>query len=519
MARSMVRPLGKLLGIWRGVCTDSKGLLEKYYSARSSLGLYNSVIVTGSYSTDQPYAQEELHSAISRAVLGVIACHDILRCCIQGDDESKPVFVLSDDLDITAMISLRTITKDQSVIQHLEELHDQAWRQQNETPPWRIGLLWPDQSRPSGIAVTKVDIAFVFHHALADGLSGAAFHSCLLQKLNELSFCSNAVAKSPSPDKLSVVAPVEKLISFHNSLLFLLREVLQEYGPSWLFGRQTQYYSGADCGVSATCPYTTHLRLLEIDAEEVQSLLRQCKIHSVTMTSLITASLVISLAINLPSARSLVGSTPYTMRGVSGTGFQDLCNQTSGFDTTYDSTDLDDIRQYSTSDMSLLTNTLWSIAARHTSQLKSTQSAIHKDNPVGLLPYVSDFHTFFTKKLHRKREKSFEVSNLGLVPFSPSSRLAAPDPTTDHTPTSHRPSTGDRRWRIEKAVFSQGAAVVGPALALSCASVRDGPMTITMSWQENVVEEGIVEKVVDRLAKTLRTVAGEIKDGEGDPAY
>ena len=40
---------------------------------------------------------------------------------------------------------------------------------------------------------------------------------------------------------------------------------------------------------------------------------------------------------------------------------------------------------------------------------------------------------------------------------------------------------------VERVIFAQCAAPVGPALALNVAGVKGGPMTVTFSWQDKIV--------------------------------
>jgi Alcohol acetyltransferase len=371
-------------------------------------------------------------------------------------------------------------------LQQLESEHDTPWTNQENSPAWKL-IIFQNHKAKSAI----FDVAFVYHHGLADGLSGSVFHSSLLAAVSEL---SSQVDSSTRPiRRISVelpsllTPPVEALVKFNISWIFLASQVLQEYGPRFLFGRKSTPYTGQDCTVSDLIPYRTRLRSLDIDPQTVKQLLAKCKAKNTSMTCLLSLVLVHSLATAVPSAESFIGTIPYTLRPVSGTDYQTMVNQTSALESDYSSELLQRLRETELEqNVQALARQLWEAAEQESALLRTHITNCLNNNLVGLLPYVSDHHEFYRKKLNRKREQTFEVSNIGAT--RPRTAVSSP-------------------WTVERVIFTQGAAVVGPALSLNVASVIDGPSTLTFSWQEKIIEDHIMTATTSRFESLLKALA------------
>ena len=191
-----------------------------------------------------------------------------------------------------------------------------------------------------------------------------------------------------------------------------------------------------------------------------------------TLTSLLTAALVAALADALPGAPRFLGITPYSLRDMTGTSIEDMVNQVSGFETSYPANIPGPILKSSNASGRL--DSIWDTAEYFYAQMRDELARSPRDNLVGLLPYVSDYIDFYRKKIGKAREASFEVSNLGVF----TSQDAQP-----------------RQWVLKNMTFTQGAQPVGPAFAVNCVSVRGGPLTVAITWQNTVVDEDIIDAV------------------------
>jgi hypothetical protein len=52
-------------------------------------------------------------------------------------------------------------------------------------------------------------------------------------------------------------------------------------------------------------------------------------------------------------------------------------------------------------------------------------------------------------------------------------------------------------------VFSQSANVTGPAFEVSVATGGDGCLTLSVSWQQGVVDDAFIERVIGYLRDEL----------------
>lgn len=466
------------------------GMLEKLYTARQVLGIYHSVIITASYTYHFKLDNKSLHSIFCTAISRLLHQHAPLCCYVEGERTAEPVFRRLDTLQVEDVLQISTLAKGESLAVKLQDLHDQPW-DWNQKPLWKLVVLEQpetDYSTGTGTVTStgtatgtstgtrfKLHVAFVYHHAIGDGLSGVAFHRSLLQELEIVQSIDLDERQPPQaidvPTSVSLIEPIEKLVTFPLSWPFLVKQVVQEYAPRWIIGAPSPLWAGLTVQTIEDCPLRSRIGIVAIPDNEVQKLLKQTKEHNVSLTSLLTASIVSALAYAIPEASRLIGITPYTLRRVTRTSMDEMVNQTSGFETSYEADLLNRIRK-SSNDMERR-ESLWQTASYFHSQMQDELARCPRDNVVGLLPYVSDHINFYRKKIGRAREATWEVSNVGVVK------------------TSQVP----RSWKLEGMTFTQGAAPVGPAFAVNCASVKGGPLTLAISWQDSIIGEDIIDAV------------------------
>ena len=467
---------------------NDQGLLEKLYTARHSLDLYYSISAINTYRSNKVYDGSQLEIILTTALERVVRQHAALCCGIHGEATRNPCLVLVDNIDLREKLAFRSLHSGASIMQHLEIEHNERWSAQETSPPWKVIVLQREKGDPC-----ILDVALIYHHALGDGMSGAAFHTSLLKEMTEVCLQQHLPTKPVDnvtiTPPLLLTPPIEELVKFKNTWSFLLGQVLQEYGPRVIFGRSDEPYTGLPCQDLESLPFKTKLELVEIDAELVQSLLANCKLRKVSMTALLSATLALSLALAIPSALAFSGQIPYTLRRATETDYEAIVNQTSAVEIEYEKDLLNDIRQGHTGEHAdAAVQLLWSRAEQDSVRLREAIADPLNNNVVGLLPYLADHHEFHRKKLENKREKTWEVSNIGAI---------------------KRRADEQGAWTITRSIFTQGAAVVGPAMNLNIASVFDGPMTIMFSWQQGIIEESVVASTIATFGSTLRKLAGQ----------
>jgi hypothetical protein len=466
--------------------------------------------VSSRYTLPNNLSPSHLTSALYTALSRLISRHPALCCGIIGESGAKPEFIALESIDLKRSVQILAdggdgeVSDDERLCKVLQEQHDALWTDLDSRPGWKVIVRHlprttttcstdtsPQEPEPSR---GQMDIFFIYHHALVDGLSGAAFHRCLLQELRNVAENPTPPDKSVEtvvaiPQPISLIAPLENLVSFPLSWSFLLWMALRIFAPSWLF--PNKHWTGANTQLPSLDAYRSHVRLVRVPATQLNILLAACRGQGVTMTALISSLAAVSIAKTLPAGESLKGVTPYSARRLTGTPVDEMVNQTSGFETVYPATLLSplhdaDITPDAEAEM------IWKIARHYHTQMKAELARTPKDNLVGLLPLVSDYHAFYRGRLDQKRAESFEVSNLGV--FKDTKGAAA---------RGESATQKGGAWKIESMTFSQGAMVVGPALAFSCVSVEDGPLNITMTWQDGALEDGFGDEVVGKMQRFL----------------
>ncbi|MCJ1248974.1 hypothetical protein MMC30_006195 [Trapelia coarctata] len=461
------------------------GMLEKLYTARQVLGIYNSVIVTATYTVRSELEATSLYSIFCATIFGLLYRHPSLCCYFEGADTLEPKFRRLDTIQVKDVLQLLDLEKRESLAQKLQEFHDQQWPIERK-PLWKLVVMREPQIASDTSIGSKLHIAFIYHHVIGDGLSGTAFHMSLLRELEDIEQTSQDLQEAPkaidTPVSTSLIEPIEKLTVLPLSWLFLIKQVVQEYAPRWLIGAPSPLWAGLPIQTLDKCPFRSRVRIVTIQADGVESLLEEGKKHSVTLTSLLTAALVSALADALPGAPRFLGMTPYTLRRVTGTSMDNMVNQTSSFETSYQANFLNRIRKASNAKERV--ESLWNTAGYFHAQMQDELARCPLDNLVGLLPYVFDHIKYYQKKIGKAREATWELSNLGVFRT-----------TQESLPGS---------WRLENMTFTQGAQPVGPAFAVNCVSVQGGPLTIAITWQDSVVHEDIIDALAHDFADLPR---------------
>lgn len=103
-----------------------------------------------------------------------------------------------------------------------------------------------------------------------------------------------------------------------------------------------------------------------------------------------------------------------------------------------------------------------------------------------MLRYVNNYQQeLFLSKVGKRRESSYEVSNLGVFKNWKNEELE-----------KHGKGPG---VEIGRMVFTQSANVTGSAFEVSAITGGDGCLVLGISWQKGVVEDILIEKVMETV--------------------
>ncbi|WQF84652.1 Putative alcohol acetyltransferase/N-acetyltransferase [Colletotrichum destructivum] len=468
------------------------GNMERYSTARHSLGLYRCVSVTGRYAVPPGTDLEVLKTKLRGAVAQVVMEQPFLRVGIANEDKEAACYVHIPRINFAEHIQWlspsRPEAADAVLCKHLSFQHDQLWLQLDQRPPWRIAVIPIDTAQGSP---SEIEVVFSFHHAIGDGTSGSIFLSRLLNALLNPVVISELEADQLELSEPPILpGPQEQLINGRISWPYFLWELWAAFGPSWLKSKPDVIpWKGR--AIDFSMPYQTNVQLLRLPAAIATRLLATARAHSLTLTPLLHALVAASLSRHLPAskAQALEPCSAMSLRRfVPATAGLDVDKQFSilvtstGHPIPKASTAI--LRESSGQD---LEQAIWGVAASVKNDLKSRLATLPHDDITAMLKYVSNFHEFFTKKDHGERGNSWEVSNLGAI---------------------NGGATEGALWKLNRAVFSQSAMTVGPGFAVNVAGIAGGEVTITLTWNENIVDTALLESLAADLDSWTHRLAG-----------
>ena len=464
--------------------------MEKFSTARHSLGLLRPVAFTARYEApNSSLSSEEVLPLLYAALHTVVAKHPALNCGIVNEHLPDPAYVRLENIDLRHCVVVKQDTKSGSLWHEktLEDIlsheHSLLWQHLSTRPPWKL-LVIPHFYGSNTSIRPVFDMSFVFHHALIDGLSGPAFHSSLLEALNRPSepTCTSPIIKVAQ--SINLPPPIEDRLNLNVTYRHLLSELLDTYLPTWM--RRLCLSSGLPwTGSLATLPtdspYLSNVRVIEIPADRLNDILTYSRQARSSFTAILHGIIVLHLLQLIPDAQAFVASTPYSVRSFVGTSPEEIVNQVSVVTTTYS-------RHLIESEAEKADSAVVHAIGRHVlDDLRESKTAFPVNNALSLLPYVNDFHNFFRNKIGQRRAATFEVSNLGVF----------------RQVLDRKETKIGQDWHVQRVLFTQAGSVVGNALSFNVASVEGGPLTISLTWQDDAVETGQAETLLQQIKESF----------------
>ncbi|KAH8680113.1 alcohol acetyltransferase [Tricladium varicosporioides] len=470
--------------------TRPVGNLEKFSTVRHAHGFYRCVGNTARYSF--PSSLKDLSALLEIALAKVILQHASLCVGITREDTETSQFVRLESINVYQCIEYHKLKSstpneyEQGLIKVLERQHSALWPDIDRLPPWKLIIMQSDTTSSTGRMT--FDAMFAFHHAIADGLSGVAFHRTLVSALNTPS--STASLKShilTIPKAMNLSPPLEKCVSFTNSWLYIIQQIWKEFGPRLPFTTlPPDAWTSTPPSLDSVKNYTSRLEAFFIAPELVPKILVECRKHNTTLTGLMQALAALSLAQSVPEAETFTQTCPFSLRHLSGTSPDAIVVQVSAYESTFPVPVISSLR--STPNPTKLSTILWSLAQSFKTELTREIASLPKNNIIGMIPYISNMHNFMLGKFGKKRGATYELSNAGAFVNEAGEGV---------------------EWKIERMMFSQSGSATGSAMAVSVASVKGGELSVCVTWLQGDIEEGIVKKVREGLERGL------VRLGEG----
>jgi hypothetical protein len=507
------------------------------------LGLYRSTIITCRYNIPGEFvdesAQEQLMAKLEKAIAAAVLQHPFLQVGIVDDDAKCPHWVQLETINLAHHIQWKLLVEGSA--EEYQSIYNNSLREQLDTkfsnlqtqPAWRIVVL------RSKRGLSHLDLMFVWNHPIADGMSGKIFQETVLYHLGEL------ISVTESPPllqnhilRLTATAerlppPMEKMAKFPVTLAFAATTAWQELKPSFLAGGRS---TNATWAPIRTDPYETTQRIIVLDNNTLQNILTACRQNKTTLTGLLHAAVLISLTTQLmeKDAPAFASVTALNLRRhmPSNSGGplefeadQTMANFVSRQIHKFDETLVRKIRHLATRYREsttpprgdgrpnpqelvvtdALADVLWATAAQVRGEIQQRLDLGLKNDIVGLMGLVKDWRDQMKQDLKKPRAVAWNITNLGVMDgkLGAAEVKWAQDANNDSMPNSVSVSKG---WSVSRAVFSLSADVTGAFIHISPMAIKDGELTIEVSWQRGLIDDNICERLTAGLERWLRLV-------------
>ncbi|KAL1885451.1 Alcohol acetyltransferase [Paecilomyces lecythidis] len=366
-------------------------------------------------------------------------------------------------------------TADTTLSRVLGDRHAMIWP--SNKPAWRVVVLKhlhkEEGTSPNQDVLERVDIAFLAHHAIADGISGLSFHTSLMKNLPDISTTTSPPTWPMTFNEILDAPPaVEECVNCLSCACTLCNAST---------ACQQQVWAGAGITPELTASFKSMVRVVTVPAHRLGDILQRCKQSNVTLTGFLHALICDSLCRGIPQDQAgFRAVTPFSVRRHTGASDEDIVNHISFMTSYVPRARLNEIGRCETGSASE-EHAIIQLAESFSRDIATKVRQLPHGGMVMQLSRIQDLLSHCRNKSGKQRQYTYELSNLGL--------------------TSNVVPPKGSGLKLEKVFFTQCGMVTGPAIGFNCVSVRGGPLTISITWQQGVVEESLVEHVARDLER------------------
>lgn len=443
-----------------------------------------------------------LIQTVNAAIFHVVSEQPLLLVGIEDADSKKPAWVQIENVDPYQHIEWRDL-------QDLEQLESSV----QEVLSVQLDIRFPDLKTRPGWRVLVLnlqgtgclEIAFIYNHTNVDGTSGKLFHENLVRRLN----MQGAGEGEPPPQiqvpkslyKLS--PPTEQWANFSQSPSFLVKEVWKEFRPAVLSNRPTQ----AKWAPIRAVPRTTAMKAFSIDGSVLSRILVACREHKTTIAGVCHGLALVSFAshLNKKMAPGFEAETPMNLRRIlprNHPKYSDFVpDRTMGnyvtliyheFDTALVSRLRSELGRKTATTPGTLTPSLmklvWKAATKVRGEIQHRLDGGPHNEIAGLMKFVADWRAEMRGKVSRPRDFSWAVNTLGVMDGQGLSGEAPDD---------------GKAWSIRQAQLGMSADALGPTMYFNILTVAGGPMTVSCSWQDCILDANLARAITTDMENWL----------------
>ncbi|KAJ7473656.1 alcohol acetyltransferase [Mycena galericulata] len=428
------------------------GNLERYMATRNFLHQDSCVVSSARYTAEDNSAltSEYLFPALRM----LIETHASLGVRFDGSEESSDVaFFRLPSIDLSRIVNF---SSNEDLRDAMEKHLSRGFDTQGDTPLWRLEVL------PGNI------VLFAVHHAIGDGLSGAAFHRSLFQALQHFGHPNSTSSSVVQVPEIPMLPPIEDLTDLKPSLLEIIR-----VGYHIVVPPSKKTWTGNP--VPKAPSLKTHVRFVTFSASDVRDLTTACRSHNASITSVLYVLVVCALSRCLLSRepgkgyKNIASFVAISLRGIAGVSQDVMCNYVSIHHAF----------------PPLATEFLWERATRYAAELQAQKQKSRA--MVGMLRFMKGrLVDYMQGQLGKKREAGLILSNLGRF---------------------HAGPEVEGRWKIGEVCFAQCDVVMGAAFAMNVVGDPTGALNISFSWGETSLDVVFVEAFISLFQESLHDLA------------
>ena len=452
------------------------------------MGLYKYMVTVCTYSRPLSGEEHVLSSTVFKALKHCITEHHILGAVVQDGETEEPKLAKASFVDLSKhLLILGAINDhDKAISSFLEAVHNLPL--DPDHPQWRVYVLPLNSATEQ-----RFHIAYVCSHAFIDGRSSFSFHQTFLRALRDvdnLDYTSDPIFEVPAD--YHVAPALEEAGNFTISQE-LLKATLAAGGMVdnganknlWLGASSRPKRHPAAKFPRQAMEHTT------VAQATIRNAVAACRSHGARLTGLLNHLAARAIVKNLQMRgydySKLIVCTPFDLRPLLNHDVSTMGNLSSAVNETIE-VKVDPINTDHT-----FTSEEWD-GVRSTTTLLRERSMALVDQPVRLLGYCTSFRNYLTRLASTPAAESITMSNLGTL-----------DGRTDESDSS--------TWSIDHVVFSQSSHGAGSALNFNIASMKDGAMTVTVTWVPGMLgidikdERQFVRDVCSHMTEGLESVA------------
>ena len=365
--------------------------------------------------------------------------------------------------------------EDIALCERLGQEHERLWDDPNK-PIWRLSVLEHKNTYLNHDLDKVVDLAFICHHAISDGIGASAFHKSLLVFLEEACALRNPKTEWPVKIPLNISKPhnLEDFVNYRPKP----DSSTTETPPS------PNIWTASPPSLPSISEYSSQVKITTIPSENLQDILGCCHHLGITINGLLHSIITIQLSKLVHEAQGFAAITPYSMRRFSDLPSAEIANHVSYIRSLWPTSFLEKARSCSPN-TSQEDTVITSISQQYQSEISDELEGVpsHGTHMLNNILAIRDFSAYCEEGLKGSRGNTYELSNIGVVTL----------------PTLPEPAS----MKLEKLIFTQCGMVVGPAIGCGVVTLSGGPLVVSLHWQSGILGEEFMEELKCSLEERL----------------